>query len=272
MKKTITVLTILCLCLSVAFGFTACKFNVPSSSGKEIINEQPEDKEENGENNNEEETAITKDTDFDALKSDIVDKDVFVSALVFFMSSSDPYTTINVNVSRYLEEQDGDSYTDGTFKFDRLKRHIEQNVKYKDNDGLDIAYQGEAYIVMAKDLKSYVQFAAQSDGVHRETQISKGDPGSHSDTEEFNGLVNKLWDNAVYNERTHQYEISQFKYNNYFINSSKIKIKGGYVVFIEATGIGEDGNAKMSRAKCYDFGTTVVDIPDEVMRAINAKR
>ena len=120
--------------------------------------------------------------------------------------------------------------------------------------------------------KSCVQFATQSDGVHRETQISKEGTWSNPDMERINGLANKFWDNAVYNEKTHQYEISQFKYNNDIINNAKIKIKNGYVVFFEATGIGEDGNAKMSRAKCYDFGTTVVDIPDDVMRSINAKR
>ena len=98
MKKILSVLVACLMCILCAFCFTACEFSVYKHSGKENVNEQPADKEEDKENNDEKEkTVITANTDFDAIESDIVEKEVFINACMFLFRNCDPYTATNVN-------------------------------------------------------------------------------------------------------------------------------------------------------------------------------
>ena len=262
MKKLFTLLTLCILCICCAFSFTACDFSVSNNSGKEIINEQPEEKNENGENNNEENISITADTDFDALKSDKVEKDVFINACKFLFINWNPYVAADVNCT--LDVPNNNYYM--TVKIDGIKRFYELKPFVAQNN---FAYYQFCYALLAEDIKSCAYYQGGYGGVHKGRY---GEDELNIDKEKLNKLIEALWESVEYNTETKQFEIASF-INNYFgednvWNNVRIKIKNGYAVYFECTHI--DGYKEW--AKCYDIGTTTVEIPDDIMQALNNAR
>ena len=287
------VLCIFCICC--VFGFAACNFSVPNNSGKEITNEQPEDKgkEENNnqnnseENNNEEEIiVITKDTDFDAFKSDKVEKDVFINALIFFFSNFGLHNTTNVNSTFEIAACIGDViYGDCTLKIEGLKRHCE----YREQDN----FFWNKYLLFSENLEFYIEY----------NELKGGDIEIHdasyqsTDLNELNLLATELWESVEYNETNKQYEIETVRFRGYTLKNTIwesesvfdnvcIKIKDGYIVSFKYTSWvtvafnTRDGFIQVHASevggidyniKCYDIGTTVVEIPDDIMAAMNVK-
>lgn len=275
MKKLLTILIVCMLCVCCAVSFTACDFNSQQNTGNEITNEQPENKDNNEEqeqnqggeennngNNEEEKVVIDKDTDFDALESDKVEKYVFINACVSTRNSTSPYFSIKINgtfeiTTEYmLDGRSEKSYH--TLKCDGLERFISE----RDENSNTVS----AYMLLADDLKSYIAYVTGQINGKSETRIEKGDLYSYiQDDTEF---AEKIWENAVYNETTKQYEILQFDVDEYnTVNNLQIKIKDGYMVFYEYTDMHQH-----VRVKCYDIGTTVVDIPADILAAMNTAK
>ena len=289
MKKLVALLV---LCVVFAFctvNFTACDFSVPNNSGKEIINVNPEDKDKNGENNNSEENnqnnnneeniVITADTDFDALVSDKVEKDVFINAFVFLGHCTDLYSPAHENCTIDMYQNDGNVEKYFTMKIDGLKvmdtLHYEtiKNPYIYDDDNnivgeIGVRRYGNRYLLLV-DTEYYIEYSVGNIGGQRLTHVEKYlHPVSAVNYTELKAFVEKAWDNATYNETTKQYEISQieFDHGNYYDNI-QIKIKDGYIVYFGYTN--EYGTNLM---KCYDIGTTVVDIPADILAEMNAKK
>lgn len=247
MKKSVALLILCVVFAFFAVNFSACDFSVSNNSGKETTNEQPNDNEENGENNDEnnekENIVITADTDFAALKSDKVEKDVFINACKFFFSIAEqPYRTAKINCTMRGKGENDFVFT---VQFDGLKRYV----KAKDED---------FYILISEDLQSY-QTAYIENGQVKFDKMSLFECYNEN---QLVAMSEECWEKAVYNETSNQYEVSQIEYLK--LSNVQIKIKNGYIVYIEYS-IHSDNRIWI---KCYDFGTTTVEIPDDIMQAM----
>ena len=151
-----------------------------------------------------------------------------------------------------------------TLKIDGLKRFFEAKPIVEQETAIKIA---ESYVIVAEDFNSYV-YCQTMYGYPLQREIHQVNGSLEHD--DLTQTAEALWEGAIYNDTTKQYEIASF--SHHFLDSEvsssvHIKIKDGYVVLFEYT-----NNEGYARYTCYDIGTTVVDIPADILAAMNAAK
>ena len=187
--------------------------------------------------------GITADTDFDALESDIVNKEQFVNAFNFVAVVMAPYSCITDSFTANVECLDGDRSVFGIFKIDGNK---------------SVAFDNEEvyeYMIFMEEYNSV--FECSPDGVFYQEK----NPMT-MEYERMRNIAEAWWENAVYNKQSKQYEIEYYHNEGAELSNVQIKIKDGKMVFIRYT---EDDYYTYC-FKFYDIGNTTVELPYAVLQ------